>query len=62
MTIYQGTTIKIDQVQVITGLDKQGIYAAIRDKGFPKPSNTGMRRGGWHEPLVRAWMQQRGHA
>lgn len=47
------------QVQKKTGLSRSGIYAAIREKTFPKPVKIGSRAVAWRKNEVDRWIFSR---
>ena len=51
--------ISIKAVINLTGLSKSTIYLYIKERKFPSPIKLGLRRVGWVEHEMLAWVQER---
>ncbi|MDR0454839.1 MAG: AlpA family transcriptional regulator [Deferribacteraceae bacterium] len=51
--------LKINEVQLITGLSRSTIYALIEQGKFPKQIKLSERSVGWLESEVQDWLKER---
>lgn len=51
--------LRCPQVQKRTGLSRSTLYQYIRDGGFPKPVQLGLRAVGWLESDISDWIATR---
>ena len=53
------TILRRKAVEARTGLSRSTLYAAIKERRFPKPVPLGPRAVGWLEREVTDWIAQR---
>ncbi len=58
-TYHEFSILRRPQVQQRTGLSRSTLYQYIRDGGFPKPVQLGLRAVGWLESDINDWIANR---
>ena len=55
----EGRLLRIEEVEVMTGLAKSTIYRLVKEGSFPRPVRVGKRAVRWREWEVREWIRSR---
>ena len=50
--------LRLEEVELVTGLAKSSIYEAMAKGRFPKPVRITPRRVGWLESEIAAWQEK----
>ena len=48
------------EVQLVTGLSRSGLYAAIKNGTFPSPIKIGIRAVAWRASQIASWIAEKG--
>jgi prophage regulatory protein len=56
---HEPAILRRPQVQERTGLSRSTLYQYIKDGGFPKPVQLGLRAVGWLESDISDWIATR---
>ena len=59
MASDEGRLLRIEEVEVMTGLAKSTIYRLVKEGSFPPPVRVGKRAVRWKEWEVREWIRSR---
>ncbi len=57
--MIENSILRLPEVRDATGLSRSTIYAAVRNKRFPRPVKLGVRAVGWRASEISDWIESR---